>query len=257
MIDKPFRHIKIIGALTMREMNTRFGREGLGFAWIVAEPLIFCFGILTLWSLTKPAYEHGVRLAPFVLTGYMSIILLRHLVSYLSAALQANQGILYHRQVTAIHIFSARVILEVGGTTTAFIFAYTILLALNQISLPSNYLILYGGWFILALMGVGFALVLAGIAMRYEAFERVISLISYLLVPLSGAFMMVGWLAPAYREAMLYIPFVHGIEMVRAGVFDEFTETHYSIGYALAFCAIFNIIGLVLIAGARDRLSGE
>ena len=241
----------------MREMNTRFGREGLGFAWLIAEPLLFCFGIMILWTLTKPTYEHGIRLAPFVMTGYMSLILLRHLVSYLSAALQSNLGLLYHRQISAIHIFSARIILEFGGTTVAFTVVYTVLLALNEVSLPSSYLLLYGGWLLLGFLGVGFALILAGLAMRYEAFERVIGLISYLLVPLSGAFLMAAWLAPGYRKILLYIPFVHGVEMVRAGVFSEFTETYYNIGYAFAFAAAFNILGLILISGARDRLSGD
>lgn len=257
MIETAARHLRIVGALTMREMNTRFGREGLGFAWLIGEPLIFCFGIMTLWTLTKPSYEHGIRVAPFVMTGYMSLILLRHLISYLSSALQSNLGILYHRQVSAIHIFTARILLEFGGTTAAFMVVYAVLLATNQVSLPSSYLLLYGGWFLLAFMGVGFALILAGLAMRYEAFERVIGLIAYLLVPLSGAFVMAAWLAPAYRKVLLYVPFVHGIEMVRAGVFSEFTETHYDIGYALAFAAAFNILGLILISGARDRLSGD
>lgn len=241
----------------MREMNTRFGREGLGFAWVIGEPLIFCFGIMILWTLTKPAYEHGIRIAPFVMTGYMSLILLRHMISSLSSALQANQGLLYHRNISAIHIFSARVLLELGGTTAAFMVVYFVLLSLGQVSTPSNYLLLYGGWLILTFIGVGFALVLAGLAMRYEAFERVIGLIAYLLVPLSGAFVMAAWLPPEYRQVLLYIPFVHGIEMIRAGVFSEFTETHYSIAYAITFGAIFNIIGLILIAGARDRLSGD
>lgn len=251
------RHLRIVGALTMREMNTRFGREGLGFAWVIGEPLIFCFGIMILWTLTKPAYEHGIRIAPFVMTGYMSLILLRHMISSLSSALQANQGLLYHRNISSIHIFSARVLLELGGTTAAFMVVYFVLLSLGQVSMPSNYLLLYGGWLILTFIGVGFALVLAGLAMRYEAFERVIGLIAYLLVPLSGAFVMAAWLPPEYRRVLLYIPFVHGIEMIRAGVFSEFTETHYSIVYAITFGAIFNIIGLILIAGARDRLSGD
>ena len=79
----------------MREMTTRFGRKGLGFAWLVAEPMLFCFGVLILWSFTKPAYEHGIRLAPFVMPGYMCLILIRHLISLLSAALPAHIGLLY------------------------------------------------------------------------------------------------------------------------------------------------------------------
>ena len=66
------RQLRVIGALMMRELTTRFGREGLGFAWLVGEPLIFCFGVIILWSFSKPAYEHGVRIAPFVL-GFLGV----------------------------------------------------------------------------------------------------------------------------------------------------------------------------------------
>ena len=138
MFEPLIRHFRILGALIMREMATRFGREGLGFAWVVGEPLVFCFGVILLWSLTKPAYEHGVRLAPFVMTGYMSLILTRHLIGLLGSALQSNLGLLYHRQIAPLHIFGARIILELGGATTAFIIVYLVLIALRQVGLPHN-----------------------------------------------------------------------------------------------------------------------
>jgi capsular polysaccharide transport system permease protein len=64
---------------------------------------------------------------------------------------------------------------------------------------------------------------------------------------------MVSWLPPHIREIYLYVPFPHGIEMIRAAVFGEFIPTYYNPLYALAVGAIFNILGLLLIAGARDR----
>lgn len=241
----------------MREMATRFGREGLGFAWIVGEPLLFCFGVMILWTATKPEYEHGVRLAPFVMTGYMSLILIRHLISSLASALQANLGLLYHREVSPVHIFTARAMIEIGGTTAAFVVVYLVLVAVGEVSLPSDYLALYGGWALLSWVSVGFALVLTGLAMRYDVFERLIGLISYLLIPLSGAFAMVAWLPPQFQKIILMIPFVHGVEMVRAGVFSEFTPTHFDVGYALLCGAVFNLLGLAMIAGARDRIAVE
>ncbi len=248
------RHFRIAGALMMREMTTRFGREGLGMAWVIGEPLVFCLGVLVLWSFTKPAYEHGVRLAPFVMSGYMCLILIRHMIGALVNALQANLGLLYHRNVAPLHIFGARVMLEVVGTTAAFIVVYLVLLALGQVSLPRDYLLLYAGWFLLAWISMGFSLILTGLAMRYEMVERVVGLIGYLLIPLSGVFMMADWAPPQVREILLYVPFVHGVEMVRAGIFSEFIPTHYDAKYALMWGAIFNIFGLALIAGARDRI---
>jgi capsular polysaccharide transport system permease protein len=257
MFEPIVRHFRIVGALIMREMATRFGREGLGFAWVVGEPLIFCFGVLVLWGVTKPAYEHGVRVAPFVMTGYMCLILSRHMIGLLGGALQANLGLLYHRQIAPLHIFGARILLELGGATAAFFIVYLVLFCLKQVDLPHDYLLLYAGWGLLAWVSCGFALILTGLAMRYETFERVVGLISYILIPVSGVFFMVAWLPPGVRELYLYVPFPHGVEMIRAAVFGEFVPTYYDPLYAMSVGAVFNILGLLLIAGARDRISVE
>lgn len=251
------RQSRILGALIMRELTTRYGRQGLGFAWLVAEPLVFCFGVLLLWTATKPAYEHGIRLAPFVMTGYMSLILTRHLIGLLASALQANTGLMYHRQIAPMHIFIARVALELGGATAAFFVVYVVLFALGQVSLPHNYLLLYAGWFLLAWIAQGFALILTGLAMRYDLMERLIGLISYSLIPISGVFFMVSWLPARFREFYLLIPFVHGVEMIRAGVFGEFVTTYYDPPYALFVGTIFNILGLLIISASRDRIEVE
>jgi capsular polysaccharide transport system permease protein len=248
---------RIIGALIMREMTTRYGRQGLGFAWVIGEPLIFCFGVLILWTATKPAYEHGIRLAPFVMTGYMSLILIRHFISLLSSALQANLGLMYHRQVAPLHLLFSRALLELGGATAAFVVVYCILLALNQVSLPHDYLMLYSGWLLLAWNAMGFALLLSGLAMRYEIMERLVPVISYVLIPISGAFYMVSWLSASARDYIMFIPFVHGIEMIRAGVFGEFIATYYNVPYALFIGTIMNIIGLLIISASRDRIEVE
>lgn len=251
------RQTRVIGALVMREMTTRYGRQGLGFAWVMGEPLIFCFGVLILWTATKPAYEHGIRLAPFVMTGYMSLILIRHFIALMSSAIQANLGLMYHRQVAPLHLLLARALLEFGGATGAFMVVYAVLLALGQVSLPHDYLLLYCGWLLLAWTATGFALVMSGLAMRYEIMERLVPVISYVLIPISGAFYMVSWLPAAAREYVMYIPFVHGIEMLRAGVFGEFVPTHYNVPYALFIGAIMNIVGLLIISTSRDRIEVE
>lgn len=250
-------HMRIIGALIMREMATRFGRQGLGFLWLVGEPMMFCFGVIILWSATKPAYEHGIRLAPFMMTGYMCLIMIRHLISLMSSAIPANTGLLYHRQIKPTHILISRALLEFGGTSIAFVIVYAALLAVGQVSLPHDYLLFYSGWIILTLNALGLALILAGLAMRFEVFERLIGLISYAMIPLSGVFFMVSWVPENLRHIYLMLPLVHGVEMIRSSVFGEFVETHYDVPYALAFGAIMNIIGLLLVSIARERVDAE
>jgi capsular polysaccharide transport system permease protein len=251
------RNARIITALMLRELITRYGRRGLGFAWLIGEPLLFCLGVLVMWSVARPAYEHGVRVGPFIMTGYMCLLLLRHQITLSLSALQANVGLLHHRGIAVLHLYIARNVLEVIGTTAAFVVVYAVLMVLGQVSWPANLLLLYGGWLLLAFMSMGLALIFASLAIRYDVMERIVPLFTYILIPMSGVFFMAAWVPAAWRDAYLLIPLPHPIEMVRAGVFGEFVETHFDPLYALGWAALFNVAGLLLLGGARERVDAE
>ena len=131
------------------------------------------------------------------------------------------------------------------------------LVCLGQVSPPQNVLFLYAGWVVLTLNSVGLATVMAALAIRWDVMERIVPLVTYLLIPLSGAFFMVSWLPKQFQELYLLVPIPHGIEMVRAGIFGPFVETHYHAPYALIWAGVLNFIGLTLLADARDRVDVE
>jgi capsular polysaccharide transport system permease protein len=251
------RQSRIVTALMLRELITRYGRRGLGFAWLIAEPLLFCLGVIVLWSVARPEYEHGLRMGPFVMTGYMCLLLLRHQITLSLSALQANVGLLHHRGIAVLHICIARNLLEFLGTTAAFAVVYAVLMVLGQVSAPQDWLLLYGGWLLLAFMSAGLALIFAALALRFEVMERIVPLFTYILIPMSGVFFMAAWVPAAYREAFLLIPLPHPVEMVRAGVFGEFVATHFDPLYALGWSVVFVFVGLLLLGGARERIDAE
>lgn len=251
------RNTRIVTALMLRELVTRYGRKGLGFAWVIGEPLLFCLGVLVLWTVARPEYEHGIRMGPFIMTGYMCLLLLRHQITLSLSALQANMGLLHHRGIAVLHLYIARNVLEFLGTTAAFVVVYAVLMMLGQVGWPANLLLLYGGWLLLAFMSMGLALIFAALAIRYDVMERIVPLFTYILIPMSGVFFMAAWVPAAYRDAFLMIPLPHVVEMVRAGVFGEFVETYFNPLYALGWATLFNVAGLLLLGGARERVDAE
>lgn len=251
------RHLRIIAALMMRETVTRYGRQGLGLLWLIGEPLIFCFGVIVMWSLIKPPYEHGIGVAAFVMTGYSCLLLLRHLVAANLNALQANLGLLYHRKIKVLHIYVSRCALEILSTTLSFITVYLALGLFGLITAPNDLILLYAGWLLLSWVGVGLALCFAGLALRSELFERIAPLLSYGLIPLSGVFVMMAWLPPNYRNVLLTVPIVHAVEMVRGGVFGDAVKPYYNISYAIAWAAGLTLLGLLLIAPAKKHVDFE
>ncbi len=251
------RHLSIVRALMLRELITRYGREGLGFLWVIGEPLVFCLGVVLMWNLIRPEYEHGIRLGPMVMTGYMALLLLRHQISFSLAALQANTGLLHHRSIAVLHLYAARNALEFLGTTAAFMVVYLLLGFLGEVSPPHDWSLVIVGWLLLGFMGVGLALIFSGLALRYTVMERIVPLLTYAMIPMSGAFFMASWVPPVWRDTYLLIPLPHAVEMIRAGVFGPFVETHFDGLYALTWGLVLNFVGLLLIAGARDRIEME
>ncbi|QTC87326.1 ABC transporter permease [Brevundimonas pondensis] len=250
-------HSDIIGALMLREIITRYGRRGLGFFWLIGEPLLFTFGVMLIWSTIKAPYQHGLGVAPFVMTGYMSLIMFRHLVSYSMGAVSANVGVLYHQKVKILHLYIARYVLEFAGATLALAVAYTVLYLSGLVDLPHDLGLIYWGWFSLFLFGCGVAMVLSAMAMEFDVIERLVPVMMYGMLPFSGVFIMAAWVPEKYRDVYMAFPMPHTIEMVRAGVFGEFIETHYDPFYPLFWGGVLIAFGLLLIARAKEHIDAE
>jgi capsular polysaccharide transport system permease protein len=87
--------LRVIGALIMRETYTRFGRENLSFAWMFGEFLVFALPVIAMWSIVRGKYEHGLLVVPFVWTGYMPIMLFRHIGGHTLRGVRLNMSLLY------------------------------------------------------------------------------------------------------------------------------------------------------------------
>jgi capsular polysaccharide transport system permease protein len=255
--DEAALHGRVIWALLMRELSTRYGRNNIGFLWLIGEPLTFAAFVVVMWAAIKPPFEHGVRIIPFVVTGYMSTILVRHMVQHGMNCVKANTGLLYHRHITVMHLFIARLTLEFIGVSFAFLTIFTILLLLGQMSPPPNLPLVYEGWVILAGLAVGLALIFGALAELFEFMERIVGVITYIMVPLSGTFYMAAWIPPGFRRFVLMLPFIHPVEMMRSGFFGEFVQTYYSVPYALAWAGGLIFTGLLLVQFVRQHVEVE
>jgi capsular polysaccharide transport system permease protein len=250
-------HARIVWALLLRELATRYGRQNIGFLWAIAEPLLFCAGVIALWTTVRGPYEHGVRIVPFVVTGYMPIIQVRHMINQTLNCVRANAGLLYHRHITVLHLFLARLVLEFIGVSMAFAIVVLILWLIGVAPLPRNLLLLYGGWAMLGWLSASLAMVLGALAQIVEVVERFVALFTYVLVPLSGTFYMVDWVAPAYRKLLLYLPFIHPVEMIRGGFFGSEVRTYYDVGYVSLWAVGLMVTGLLLLRFVRERIEVE
>jgi len=81
---------RVVGALFMREFVTRWGRRNLGFAWLFAEPLVFAFPVIAMWSMMRSPVEHGLPMIGFIWSGYLPLLIFRHVTSHSLYTVRSN-----------------------------------------------------------------------------------------------------------------------------------------------------------------------
>lgn len=247
---------RVLGALLMREMVMRYGRENIGFLWLVIEPLILTTGVMVLWSYMRHA-EHNVALAAFCITGYMPLTLWRHISSQTVSCMRQNLPLLYHRQIRPLDLLVARSLLEFAGTTLALVAVYAVLRLTGLLDPYDDLAKSLAGWLLMAWLAFATGLILAALSEQFDFVEKLVSPFQYLLLPISGVFFMVAWLPSPIQKLALYVPMVHCYEIFRAGMIGPSVETHYSFGYILGWCLFATFLGLLMVRRAGRELKFE
>lgn len=249
--------VRVISALMIRELTTRFGRENIGFLWIMVEPLMFAIFVGLFWREFKGPYESGVNVVAFVVSGYIPLVFFRSTVSRAVSSFTANGSLMYHRQVKILDLILVRFLIEFIGHLMAYLFIATTLFAIGVFPVPHDigYIIL--GWLYYSMFTLAIALVVAPLSEMGELVEKFVPVTTYLMVPLSGAFYFASALTPKATAAVLYSPPVHGMEMMRYGVFGPSINPQYDFLYPVSFCLPLILLGLILCRVVRKRLVVE
>jgi capsular polysaccharide transport system permease protein len=248
---------RVLGALMMREIITRFGRENLGAMWLIAEPMLFTLGVATLWSFADMHHGSSLPIVAFAITGYSSVLLWRNTVSHCNSGIQQNTSLLYHRNVRVMDIFLTRIALEVAGATASFMILTIAFLATGWIAPPQDPLTIFAGWIMLGWFGAAAAILIGSATAFSDVVDRLWQPTAYLLFPLSGAAFMVDWLPPTVRNIVLLLPMVHGVEMIREGYFGNVVSTHYDMFYMAVVNLGLSFFGLLLMHLAARRVGDK
>jgi capsular polysaccharide transport system permease protein len=246
--------LRVIGALFLREIITRFGRDNLGFVWLFLEPMIFTLSVTALWSATKITELSTLPIVAFTLTGYSSVLLWRNCTSHCCNAIASNIGLLHHRPVRVIDVLITKIILEVAGATLSFVALSTLWISIGWADLPVDMLTVVGGWLLLIWFGGSLALIIGALTAYSEIAERFWHPTAYILFPMSGAVFMVDWLSSDFQKLVLLLPMVHCTEMIRDGFFGPAVRTHYDVTYVAVICLVMTAAGLALVRGAARRV---
>jgi capsular polysaccharide transport system permease protein len=244
---------RVVWALVMRELITRFGREGIGVIWLVVEPAMFIVGVMVIFSAID-APRDGVSMAEYLAVSYPTLLLWRTTSGRVAKALDANRALLHYNPIRPIDLLYARIVLEFAGAIASFFILYLVFVSLGICRWPNDVLLMTLGYLMVAWFSFGFVMILGALSELSETIERVSHIILYLMLPFTGVFMPAHLVPAQYRDALMLTPLINCVEMFHAGYFGDRMETYYSVPYAMAMNLVLTFAGLVLANHAIRRV---
>jgi ABC-type polysaccharide/polyol phosphate export permease len=238
---------RVLVALVLRELLTRYGRNNIGFLWLFVEPMLFTLVITAFWTATKSIHGSNIPIVAFAVTGYSSLLLWRNIPGRCIGALRANISLLYHRQVTILDVYLSRIVLEVVGATTSLTALAIVFSLMGWMSGPEDVLQVAFGWALLAWFGAALGLTIGGLSEKFEVVGRLWPPFSYLLFPLSGVAFIVDALPQNFRDIVLWLPQLNALEFIREGWFGSLMRAHYDLAYLSLFNLLLTFAGLSLV----------
>lgn len=245
---------RVIAALILRDMRTRYGRHFSGWLIMVLWPLgHLCFLGLGYLMAHRIA-PFGSSITVFIGTGVLPYILCFYPARMIMLCLVQNQPLLQFPPVQPIDIVLARSTLEIiNGFWVVSLFCFG-LYAFDVDFLPHDYTeavlaimsTIYLGFSIGFISAILYKLVRAWLAVQ-------IGLLILMYIA-SGAFMPI-WSLPQWMRTILWFnPLVHSVEWLRAAYYETTAYGIISKSYLIGYSTVLIFIALVLERAVRGRL---
>ena len=219
-------HTNVINAHFLREMQTRFGSQKLGYLWVFIDSIAQIVVLAGIKAVLFDRSMPGVDFAVFLAIGILAFNMFKSIVFRSMDAFSANKGLFVYKQVKPIDALITRAMVE-------FLIYICALIALSAIGLYFNFdvniqniMLFVGAYIWIAIFGLSLGITFAILAEFFENLKKVVKLIFLPLFFISGIFFSVESLPLALREWLLYNPVLHFMELIHGSYFSVL-DTHY------------------------------
>ncbi|PPJ45245.1 sugar ABC transporter [Rhizobium sp. KAs_5_22] len=250
-------HTRIVSALLIREMSTRFGNKPGGYIWALLDPAAHVLLLTVIFQAIAHVPPLGDNFSLFFATGYLGFQFYHATAGYLNDALKANRALLGYPNVAPIDTLVARFFLQIATN----IFVAALVLAAITLELRSPLILNWGpileAVMLASLLAFGVSLSNTVLFLRYPLYEKIFHIVNKPLFLLSGVVFLPDALPHPFREFILYNPIVHIIMLFREGFYPQYRATVLNMDYLYGFALTALMCGMLLFTFSTRTLRNE
>lgn len=238
---------RVILALMLREMSTRYGRSPGGYLWAFLEPIGMIVVMAIGFSLLVRTPPLGASFILFFATGMLPFTLYQNVVQAVGGAIAFSKNLLKYPIVTWMDAMIARFTLN---ALTGFLVTYILIAGLLEVT--ETRVIIDIGPILLALalaafLGLGLGAVNCALNGLIVPWPMIWSILTRPLFLASGILIMYEDLPEAVQDIIWYIPHMHISGIMRRGFYPTYTADYVNVTYVTAFCLGTLCLGLLLL----------
>lgn len=247
--------MRVIGALTIRELHTRFGRHNVGYLWMIFEPMMLAIVMGGIHEVANMGIHlKGIHPYAFTLLGYNIFIIFRNVFNRADHMLDNASYLLLHRLIKPLDIVLSKGIVEIVGVICSLVLLTAAGTALGLSNIPVRPLYLLLAIFLMSWLSIALSILIAAYTYESHLLSRFVHPFSYFMVPLSGAFFTMNALPIWARGFMAWNPLLAIFEIARYGQFEVASDQYLYIGYAAGVCTVATYWGLIALRKVESKI---
>lgn len=252
LADRLFDDASIIVALIQREIQSRFGRNALGYAWTYVVPLLWIgvtYFTFRYFGRQTPVYTDTIT---FIISGLIPYFGFRYVITSIVRVNSAMRGLIIFPKVTQAHGVIAMALIDFANIFVI----YFMVAGLNYV--------LFGNWeldkplqFVAGIalawgLGASYGYLFSRLSLVHSTFEFIAQPVLRPMIFLSGIFFTANEL-PDYILAVVGLnPVLHAVEFTRDGMLFHYESRVSSPLYVVAWIIGLFAAGLAVRAMRRQ-----
>lgn len=243
--DRVDSYLRVIHALMLRDMRTRFLGSYWGYLIAVLWPVVHVFLIAGAMSLRGALPPMCESMMLFVATGAVPVLAFRYISREIMKGVMLNKPLTYYPQVKMLDVIVARTIVEIVSSFMGVIVVFGILMAFGVNPMPIDMVPAVGGYLCGILLGIGFGVINATVVIVFPGWMMGYVLISIVIYLASGVMFLPNYLPDKIYELLKWNPLLQIVEWVRLG-YDPTLPVTIDYIYILLWIGCSLALGLIL-----------
>jgi capsular polysaccharide transport system permease protein len=245
---------RIIVALMLRDLKTRYFGTEFGFLISIAWPLVHILILLAVHGGLGRAVPYGDNAALWFATGIVPFMAFSYMSRFILVGIVQNRPLLSFPKVKVTDLLFARAILETLSAGLVVIILITIFSIIGIDVMPRDPIQAVAALGACMLLGLGAGVINSIVAVAVHMWASGYRLLVIVLYLTSGVYFVPHALPETLRYFVWFNPLSHGIEWMRSAYYEGYGTEFISKPYILGFGAFWLCAGLLLERAVRGRL---